>query len=57
MSASLSLADNLLTFCIDQTNPQNVTVAGGKPLPHAGATVVSVIQGINDAANHGRTSH
>ncbi|EEU3139002.1 TPA: hypothetical protein IBF35_001858 [Escherichia coli] len=56
MSTSLNLADNLLAFCIDQANPQNVTVAGGEPLPHTGATVVSVIQGINDAANHGRTS-
>ncbi|EEX9039768.1 hypothetical protein E9Z59_004980, partial [Escherichia coli] len=54
---SLNLADNLLAFCIDQANPQNVAVAGGEPLPHTGATVVSVIQGINDAANHGRTSH
>ncbi|HAX3254916.1 TPA: hypothetical protein JWK19_000881 [Escherichia albertii] len=57
MSTPLNLADNLLAFCIDQANPQNVAVAGGEPLPHTGATVVSVIQGINDAANHGRTSH
>ncbi|EFH0083926.1 hypothetical protein AX048_001452 [Escherichia coli] len=56
MSTPLHLADNLLTFCIDQANPQNEAVAGGKPLPHSGATVVSVIQGINDTANHGRTS-
>nr|EES8519049.1 hypothetical protein [Escherichia coli] len=46
MSTSLNLADNHLAFCIDQANPQNVAVAGGEPLPHTGATVVSVIQGI-----------
>ncbi|ENM3583286.1 hypothetical protein AB7F73_005464, partial [Escherichia coli] len=56
MSTSLNLADNFLAFSADQANPQNVTVAGGEPLPHTGATVVSVIQGINDATNHGRTS-
>ncbi|ELB3152843.1 hypothetical protein RHI96_004894, partial [Escherichia coli] len=55
-STSLNLADNLLAFCIDQANPQNMAVAGGEPLPYTGATVVSVIQGINDTANHGRTS-
>ncbi|EES5528264.1 hypothetical protein IHC10_002301 [Escherichia coli] len=56
MSTSLNLADNLLAFCIDQANPQNVAVAGGEPLPHTGAMVVSVIQEINDVADHGRTS-
>ncbi|HAU8789217.1 TPA: hypothetical protein JEX59_004816, partial [Escherichia coli] len=54
MSTSLNLADNLLAFCIDQANPQNVSVAGGEPLPHTGAMVVSVIQEINDVADHGR---
>ncbi|HAG5566395.1 TPA: hypothetical protein SHY07_005096 [Escherichia coli] len=33
-----------------------MTIAGGEPLPHTGATVISVIQRINDAANHGYTS-
>ncbi|EEU9599342.1 hypothetical protein D0720_004058 [Escherichia albertii] len=36
MSTPLNLADNLLAFCIDQANPQNVAVAGGEPLPHTG---------------------
>ncbi|EFJ2843309.1 hypothetical protein H6Y29_003432 [Escherichia coli] len=33
-----------------------MTIAGGEPLPHTGATVVSVIQRIHNATNHGRTS-
>ena len=33
-----------------------MTVAGGEPLPHTGATVVSLIHGITDVADHGRTS-
>src|SRR5699024_3356451 len=56
MSTSVNLTDNLLAFCIDQANPQNVAVAGGEPLPHTGATVVSVILAMKAASNHRRAS-